>query len=467
MTTAEHVASYVDDAETSCTAHEAHALQLLDALLQQPEDGRERWLALQDVHPAVAAIALDLASAADRTSGLLERTVLGGAASAAALPPIDGALAALTTNYVIGEEIGRGGMARVFRARERKHDREVVVKLFAPIAGNAHGTERFLREVRIIAALAHPHIVPLIDSGAVHGRPYYVMPHLAGESMRARLHRGTRSSDEVIGVLRDVADALAFAHEAGVVHRDLKPENVLWASGHAYLLDFGIAKRLGHGSGEYATSPGFVLGTRRYMAPEQVVHPNQVGPSADCYAFGLLAYELLAGDTPPVAEARTFALGHLPAVRRDVSPALLSLIADCLHEDVQQRPESMAVVRARLDAIVVRAPTVRRRWSARHLLMTAVLMLSVVGTALGVRRLMTPVDDGPLGLPIAVATLRNETGDSTLTGITRFAGDWLTEGLQHVRGARVVPWATTSHLSDVAAAQGRVRRPSSPARSIA
>ena len=175
----------------------------------------------------------------------------------------------LAARYEIEREIGRGGMATVYRARDVKHDRIVAVKVLHPELAEALGGERFLREVRITARLTHPHILPLLDSGETNGLLYYVMPFVEGESLRARLKReGQLPVDDAVRLVREVADALGHAHAAGVVHRDIKPENILLQGGHALVADFGIARALTE-TAPSLTATGMAVGTPLYMSPEQ------------------------------------------------------------------------------------------------------------------------------------------------------------------------------------------------------
>ena len=198
----------------------------------------------------------------------------------------------------IDEEIGHGGMATVYRARERKHERPVVLKVLKPETAVAFGAERFLAEIHVAAQLSHPHILALLDSGEADGLLYYVMPWLGGETLRTRLRRERRLPVATgCRILRDLADALASAHRAGVVHRDLKPENILLVGDHAYLLDFGIAQLRMTDTADRVTGEGTVVGTMGYMAPEQEagVHTDH---RADIFALGVVGRELLTGMEP-------------------------------------------------------------------------------------------------------------------------------------------------------------------------
>ncbi|MGZ8633617.1 MAG: serine/threonine-protein kinase, partial [Solirubrobacteraceae bacterium] len=259
---------------------------LFDGALTASEADRAAWLAAAcPDDPALRAEVARMLEA-HRLTGILDRTPaalgwMAGARRFADTDPDPDAIrtrlaGALDGRYVVERELGRGGMAIVYLARERKHGRRVVLKVLRPEVGIRYGTERFVREVQIAARLAHPHIVGLLDSGDAQGLLYYVMPWVEGESLHARVAReGALPVAEAVSLLADVAGALAHAHRHGVVHRDLKPANVLWADGHAFLLDFGVAKLALPMSGDdpvdllAVTREGHAVGTLAYMAPEQ------------------------------------------------------------------------------------------------------------------------------------------------------------------------------------------------------
>src|SRR5678815_1253601 len=210
------------------------------------------------------------------------------------------------TAYSLERELGRGGMATVYLARDAKHERRVAVKVLHGELGVAVSVDRFLHEIRIAATLQHPHILGLIDSGVLgdewnesKGLPYYVMPFVDGESLRARLHRERQLPvAEALRLAGEVADALDYAHHHGVVHRDIKPENVLLQGGHALVTDFGIALAIQHAGDARLTGTGLSLGTPHYMAPEQAAGDRAVNASADIYALGAVTYEMLVGEPP-------------------------------------------------------------------------------------------------------------------------------------------------------------------------
>ena len=205
----------------------------------------------------------------------------------------------LASQYEVEREIGSGGMARIFLARDLKHRRPVAIKVLRPELASAVASDRFLREIQIAANLSHPHILPLHDSGTTDGVTYYVMPYVEGESVRARLAReGQLPLRDALGVAYDVADALAYAHSRGVVHRDIKPENILLSAGHALVADFGIARALSEAGGDTLTATGIVLGTTDYMSPEQAFGSEHVDGRSDIYSLGTVLFEMLAGRRP-------------------------------------------------------------------------------------------------------------------------------------------------------------------------
>jgi dipeptidyl aminopeptidase/acylaminoacyl peptidase len=216
------------------------------------------------------------------------------------MPNIDNLTTALADRYHIEREIGAGGMATVYLAEDRKHGRQVALKVLRSELASTMGPERFHREIAIAAKLQHPHIVPLHDSGEADGFLFYVMPYVEGESLRQRLDReGELPVGDAVRILRDVTDALAYAHQLGVVHRDIKPENIMLSGRHAMVTDFGVAKAVSEATGRNKlTTAGIALGTPSYMAPEQAAADPNVDHRADIYAVGAVGYELLAGRAP-------------------------------------------------------------------------------------------------------------------------------------------------------------------------
>lgn len=228
-------------------------------------------------------------------------------------------------------EAGQGGMATVYLAEDLRHDRRVAVKVLRPDLAAALGSERFLREIRIAAVLAHPHILPLHDSGEADGFLFYVMPYVEGETLRDRLVRQRQLPiEEAVRIVQEVADGLGYAHSLGVVHRDIKPENILFMGGHAVVADFGVATAVGAAGGARLTESGLSVGTPVYMSPEQAMGQDDVDGRSDTYSLGCVLYEMLTGDPPFTASSPQVVMAkklsepvpRLSSLRETVSPTL-------------------------------------------------------------------------------------------------------------------------------------------------
>ena len=274
-----------------------------------------------------------------------------------------------SAQYRLEGELGSGGMAVVYGAVDVRHDRRVAIKVLRREISATVGAERFLREIRIAAQLTHPHILPFIDSGESDGLLYYVMPRVEGETLRSRLVRqGELPIGEAIRILRDLLDALTYAHARGVVHRDIKPENVLLSDRHALVADFGVAKALGiswAAETVVGTAAGTMVGTPAYMAPEQVSGLPTVDHRADIYAVGLVAYEMLTGrlpfrgDTPQQMMAAHVVQQPEPVsqYRPAVPPRLASAIARCLEKRPADRWQTAAELLAQMDVAAAESST--------------------------------------------------------------------------------------------------------------
>jgi serine/threonine-protein kinase len=271
--------------------------------------------------------------------------------------------ASLGSAYTVERELGGGGMSRVFIAQDASLDRKVVFKVLDPELAAAVYLDRFHREIKLAARLQHPHIVPLLSAGEAGGLPYFTMPFVDGESLRARL---TTGEDFTISgatrLLREVASALAYAHEAGIVHRDIKPENILLSHDSAMVMDFGVAKALSAAAKpavDALTSPGVVFGTPVYMSPEQGCGDPQTDHRTDIYALGILAYEILAGEAPFAGRPRQSLLAahltekptNITERRPGIPRALARLVMACLEKDPNDRPQHANEVVALLDTI--------------------------------------------------------------------------------------------------------------------
>jgi len=258
---------------------------------------------------------------------------------------------ALGDRYQVEHELGRGGMATVYLAHDLRHDRKVAVKVIRSELAAGMGADRFLNEIRLTATLQHPHILPLYDSGQAGQLLYYVMPYVAGGSLRARLEReGTLPIDEAVRIVEEAAGALDFAHRQGVVHRDVKPENVLLEEGHAVVADFGVARAVGAARVERITQAGATVGTPDYMSPEACAGEDLLDGRADQYSLGCVFYEMLAGRPPfSGAGARAILARHLTAtpeavvaLRPEVPPGIVRVLARALAKDPEDRYESLA-----------------------------------------------------------------------------------------------------------------------------
>jgi tRNA A-37 threonylcarbamoyl transferase component Bud32/tetratricopeptide (TPR) repeat protein len=268
--------------------------------------------------------------------------------------------AALAGRYDILNELGQGGMATVYLADDLRHERKVAVKVLRPDLAAALGAERFLREIKIAANLTHPHILPLHDSGEADGFLYYVMPYIAGNTLRQRLEReGALPVGDAVTIIREVTDALAAAHAQGVVHRDIKPDNIMLSGRHAMVMDFGVAKAVSEATGRNAiTTAGVALGTPAYMAPEQATAEPHVDHRADIYAVGVMAYEILAGRPPfEAASAQAVLAAHVTAEadpvskhRDQVSPDLEAVVMKCLAKKPADRWQSAEEMLPHLEA---------------------------------------------------------------------------------------------------------------------
>ncbi|HEY5061677.1 MAG TPA: serine/threonine-protein kinase [Gemmatimonadaceae bacterium] len=268
----------------------------------------------------------------------------------------------LGSSFTIGRELGGGGMSRVFVAEDNALGRSVVIKVLLPELAAGVNADRFKREVQLSARLQHPHIVPVLSAGEVDGLPYYIMPYVKGESLRVRLAGGPLPINEVVGILGDVAKALAYAQSEGVVHRDIKPDNILLSGGAATVADFGIAKAISSARrsepGEVLTSLGMSLGTPAYMAPEQVAGDPNVDNRADIYSLGCVAYEMLAGTSPfagrtpqQILAAQVLEKPAPLATRRPgIPPALAGLVNRCLEKEPGRRPQSASELVTHLEA---------------------------------------------------------------------------------------------------------------------
>ena len=280
---------------------------------------------------------------------------------------------ALGVRYTVERELGRGGMATVYLAKDIKHEREVAIKVLLPDLAASIGAERFEREIKLAAKLQHPHILGLYDSGVAEGQMFYVMPFVKGESLRDRLDRdGQLTVDDAIRITVEVAGALGHAHELGIVHRDIKPENILLNGDHALVADFGIARAVSDAGTAKLTQTGMAVGTPVYMSPEQAAG-EVVGPTADLYSLGCMLYEMLAGEPPFTGKSAMSIMARhvmeqVPSVRivrsavpEDVEEAIFAVMAKAPID----RPQTAAAFVDMLGESMGMTATMRTRGGAR------------------------------------------------------------------------------------------------------
>ncbi len=329
--------------------------------------------------------------------------------------------AALAERYTIERELGRGGMATVYLARDLKHGRLVAIKVLRPEIAAALGPERFLREIEVAARLTHPHILPLHDSGAAQGSLYYVMPYIEGESLRDRLEReGQLPLEDALRITREVASALGYAHDHDVVHRDIKPENILLSGGEAVVADFGIARAITVAAGGKLTATGIAIGTPGYMSPEQAMGSERVDGRSDLYALACVLYEMLAGEPPFTGpSAESVARQHVAAPAPHVSvmrPAIPPAIEEAIVRALAKTPaDRFATAAEFVEALA--APAQRMRDPGRRTSRLAVgagLAATLVAAATGLfilsRPHRTPALAGGTGQSIAVLPFVNVSG---------------------------------------------------------
>ncbi|MGE5232160.1 MAG: serine/threonine-protein kinase, partial [Deltaproteobacteria bacterium] len=388
---------------------------------------------------------------------------------------LDGFWAALAGHYSVERELGRGGMAIVFLARDLKHDRPVAVKIIRPELGSVVGVERFQREIDLAAKLQHPNIMPVHDSGSADDRLYYVMPYVEGESLRARLSReGQLPLEDALEIAREVANALGYAHGRGVVHRDIKPENILLSGGHPLVLDFGIARALAGAPAQRLTETGLVIGTPAYMSPEQATGERQVDGRSDLYALGCVLYEMLSGEPPytgPSAQAIIAKrliepIPHLRTLREGTPEAVEDAVTRALAKSPADRFATAAEFAAALapSAITATRPRISPRWrlSRRPTVMAAAVVL--VAAAAAGRAVLLP--HGPAASPralpadarrVAVAVFANRTGDPGFDPLGDVVADYLARGLAATKLVEVVDVRAEQGGDTTAAARGVAR----------
>lgn len=363
----------------------------------------------------------------------------------------------LGSAYVIERELGGGGMSRVFLAEETRFRRRVVIKVLSPELAAGLSAERFEREIALAARLQEPHIVPVHAAGATgDGLPWYSMPYVDGESLRHRLAAGPMPATEAVAILRDVVKALAYAHEQGLVHRDIKPENILLSGGTAVVTDFGIAKAVSasrtQAQGATLTGVGISLGTPAYMAPEQAAG-EETDHRTDLYAWGIVAYELLAGAHPFAGKTTSQLIAAqivetppaLSSVRPELPSKLCDIVMQVLEKDPARRPASARTLVDALDGVVTtgeRTPPSHASPRARRIMLVAGLILLPLAAALVWRaRHPTPADPSSSTSTVistlAVLPFTNTNGDAKDEYFSDGMTDELAHALSRLPGIRV------------------------------
>lgn len=380
--------------------------------------------------------------------------------------------AGLAGRYTVTSELGRGGMAVVYRARDLRHERDVAIKVLPPHLSSAIGHERFLSEIRLAAGLSHPYVVPILDSGEADGLLFYVMPVVEGETLRERLTRdGPLPVEEARGVVREIAEALAHAHESGVVHRDVKPSNILLTREHALLADFGIARAARGETGDRLTGTGVLVGTPAYMSPQQALSGDELDGSADQYSLACVAYEMLTGRPPfvgPSPEAVLLSHATEPVtpireLRPEVPASLAATVQRALAKNPADRFGSLEEFAGNLDG---RALGVASSWAplARAVGIIVVGLLATGAAWFAVDRLVdgSEVPLPPVGkvaiLPCEVVGSQSEAD----ADVGRELADDLAYWMDY---ARLVPvtdlpsWVGTPRVAELEAVSSRLGFP--------
>ncbi|MDQ6718536.1 MAG: serine/threonine protein kinase, partial [Gemmatimonadota bacterium] len=281
----------------------------------------------------------------------------------------------LADRYAIEREIGAGGMATVYLARDIRHDRLVALKLLNPELGAVLGVERFLAEIKVTANLQHPNLLPLFDSGEADGLLFYVMPFVEGETLRARLNREKQLPvEEAIRITVAIANALEYAHNHGVIHRDLKPENILLQSGEPVVADFGIALAVSNAGGNRITQTGLSLGTPNYMSPEQATGDRVIDGRSDIYSLGAMTYEMLTGEPPHTGNTSQAVIARMltekPRPIRTTRSAVPDYVEDAIQRALEKLPaDRFSSPKQFAEALLgrnVSTPTTGLRSSARR-----------------------------------------------------------------------------------------------------
>jgi serine/threonine-protein kinase len=354
---------------------------------------------------------------------------------------------ALAEHYRFEDELGRGAMGVVYRAKDVRLGRPVAIKLLHPELTNELGAARFQSEIRIAAGLHHPNIIGLHDCGEADGCLYYVMDYLGGETLRARINREKQLSiEEALGIAEQIAEGLQYAHDHNVVHRDIKPENIILAEGRACLVDFGLARTLGDIGSTRLTASGVSIGTPHYLSPEQAAAEKEVGPRADQYALACVLYEMIAGESPFTGPtALSIAMRHVSErprplrSRRQSTPiAVDAAVSRALEKVPADRFATVKQFACALRTMSV-APRRVRRW-LRSAVLPALLVIFATGAAAVYSRSRSVRGPGSSDTQRRIAVLYFD--DNSAQHRLRYLADGLTESvitqLSAVQGISVV-----------------------------
>ena len=394
---------------------------------------------------------------------------------------------ALAERYTIEDELGRGGMATVYRAHDKRHARAVAIKVLLPELAASLGPERFRQEITLAAGLTHPHILPIHDSGEADGLLYYVMPLVDGESLRDRLVREKQLSiEEATRITLDIVGAVGYAHNRGIVHRDIKPENIMFAAGHAVLTDFGIARAITAAGGERLTQTGIAIGTPAYMSPEQASGASDVDGRSDLYALGCVLYEMLSGHPPFVGTtAQEVMFRHatdpVPSIRA-ARPTIPHNIEVAIAQALEKTPADRFATAEHFTAALtgaggagppaaeaevvphppaVSSPGLRRFTRAVVIALVAAMVIAGGVWIAGKDGFLASLV-GSRAQPLnprraVVAVFDNLTGDPELDHLGRMAADWAAQGLSRLDSLDVVPGIVALRFDRTDASQDRER----------
>ena len=411
--------------------------------------------------------------------------------------------ASLADRYIIERELGGGGMSQVFLAREIALDRRVVLKLVPPALTASVSTERFRREMLLVAQLQHTNIVPVLGAGEIDGTLFYSMPFVEGESLRARVDTAGRLAvDDVVSIAFDVLRALGYAHRRSIIHRDIKPDNILLADGGAMVTDFGIAKALGETTSERSvelaaadaddvgspqtasngalTQTGVIVGTPAYLAPEQAAPGAVVDGRTDLYALGCVMYEMLVGErvfaaSSPQREMVAHLTTAAPAVmakRPEVGRALSAFVARLLEKDPDRRPATAEDAQRELQKLRASGRRAAIRWATGGAV--TISALAIVGYLMMPPQLLasarTLMSRRPAVLHVnrvVVVPFEDRTGDPKLASLGAMTADWIAEGLARVSQLEVVDANSAAISSEVVKRIPKFLRTHDDARAVA